>query len=423
MANVLDVTRSRDHRRPSHFRPLRMVGIVLKRLAQEPMYHLGRLRRRDPRIWVFANTRGFRDSPRYLARHIAAEHPDLQPCWIARTESEAEEAAAAGVTAAIRGTPDARSLQRRAGAAFLCIGINDLEWIQLGGSHLVMLYHGTALKRVLLDAELHRLSGGTLRARLAQRMYRWSLRRTYATVDLFVAGGELAKTRFLSSFGCEPSAVQILGSPRFDVISAGMEPGGARDDLRQRLGIAPDERLVLWLPTWREGGDASWLPPLDADIVGAALDGTKVRLVVKGHAHSEQAVIDEWLPAHPAVQVLREDEIDVNLLLHGVDALVTDYSSAIYDYAVLDRPILFFAPDVDNYDQQGRGLYEPYEALTGGTFHRTWESLLGAIVESVTGESEGIATARHVRAMARNRDAPGSSERIVLAVRQAVGIA
>jgi CDP-glycerol glycerophosphotransferase len=123
------------------------------------------------------------------------------------------------------------------------------------------------------------------------------------------------------------------------------------------------------------------------------------------------------------VQVLREDEIDVNLLLHGVDALVTDYSSAIYDYAVLDRPILFFAPDVDNYDQQGRGLYEPYEALTGGTFHRTWESLLGAIVESVTGESEGIATARHVRAMARNRDAPGSSERIVLAVRQAVGIA
>ena len=61
-------------------------------------------------------------------------------------------------------------LQRRAGAAFLCIGINDLESVQLGGSHLVMLYHGTALKRVLLDAELHRLSGATPLARLAQRL-------------------------------------------------------------------------------------------------------------------------------------------------------------------------------------------------------------------------------------------------------------
>ena len=102
---------------------------------------------------------------------------------------------------------------------------------------------------------------------------------------------------------------------------------------------------------------------------------------------------------------------------------MTDYSSAIYDFAVLERPILFFAPDVDDYDQQGRGLYEPYEALTGGSFHRTWESLLGAIVDAVGGGSGALATVRHVRAMARNRDDPGSTERIVLAVRQAVGIA
>lgn len=401
-----------------------MVGIVLKRLATAPMYHLGRLRRRDPRVWVFGNGRGFRDSPRYLVRHVAAEHPDLQPYWIARTEAEAEDAAAAGVRVAIRGTSEARSLQRRAGAAFLCIGINDLESVQLGGSHLVMLYHGTALKRVLLDAELHRLSGATPLARLAQRLYRWSLRRTYAQVDLFVAAGELARSRYLSSFGCQPSAVQILGNPRFDVITTGVEPEGVPEDLRQRLGIAPDERLVLWVPTWREHGDEGWLPPLDAGLVRAALDGTKVRLVVKPHPHSDQAVIDERLPAHPAVQVLREGEIDINLLLHEADALVTDYSSAVYDYAIRERPILFFAPDVDDYDQQGRGLYEPYASLTGGSFHRTWASLLEAVVESVTGgaDSEGHATVRHIRAMARNSEAPGSSERIVQAIRGALEI-
>jgi CDP-glycerol glycerophosphotransferase len=400
-----------------------MVGVVLKRLAAAPMYHAGRLRRRDPRIWVFGNARGFRDSPRYLARHIAAAHPDLRPCWIARTEGEAEEAAAAGLSSAVRGSPEARSLQRRAGAAFLCIGINDLESNELGGSYLVMLYHGTALKRVLLDAELHRLSGATPHARLAQRLYRWSLRRTYARVDMFVAGGELARTRYLSSFGCQPSAVHILGSPRFDVISTGVEPDGVREDLRQRLGIAPDERVVLWVPTWRERGDESWLPPLSTDLVGAALAATRVRLVVKPHPHSDQAVLNERLPAHPAVQVLREGEIDINLLLHEADALVTDYSSAVYDYAILERPILFFAPDVGDYDEQGRGLYEPYDSLTGGHFHRTWDSLLESVVESVTdADSEGRAVVRHIRAMARNSDAPGSSERIVRAVRGALGI-
>jgi CDP-glycerol glycerophosphotransferase len=400
-----------------------MVGIVLRRLATAPMYHVGRLRRRDPRIWVFGNGRGFRDSPRYLARQIAAEHPDLQPWWIARTESEAEAAAAAGLNTAIRGTSEARSLQGRAGAAFLCIGINDLESVHLGGSYLVMLYHGTALKRVLLDAELHRLSGATPLARLAQRLYRWSLRRTFAQVDMFVAAGELARSRYISSFGCQPSAVQILGNPRFDVIYSGVEPAGVREDLRQRFGVASDERLVLWVPTWREHGDEGWLPRLDAGLVQAALERTRLRLVVKPHPHSDQAVIDERLPAHPAVQVLREGEIDINLLLHEADALVTDYSSAVYDYAILERPILFFAPDVDAYDQQGRGLYEPYESLTGGSFHRTWESLLEAVVDSLTGtDSEGLATVRHIRAMARNSEAPGSSERIVQAVRGALGI-
>ena len=148
-----------------------------------------------------------------------------------------------------------------------------------------------------------------------------------------------------------------------------------------------------------------------------------MRLVVKPHPHSDQSVIDERLPAHPAVQVLREGEIDINLLLHEADALVTDYSSAVYDYAIRERPILFFAPDVDDYDQQGRGLYEPYASLTGGSFHRTWASLLEAVVESVTGgaDSEGHATVRHIRAMARNSEAPGSSERIVQAIRGALG--
>jgi CDP-glycerol glycerophosphotransferase (TagB/SpsB family) len=400
-----------------------MIGNVIRRLAVAPIYYSGRFGRRNPRIWVFGNSWGYRDNPRYLAERIAVAHGDLQACWIARTEEEAEAAGAAGLTVAMRGSADARSLQRRAGAAFLCIGINDLAIAHLGGSRVVMLYHGTPIKRVLLDAELHRLSGATVYARAAQRLYRWSLRSVFSRVDMFVAAGELARDRYVTAFGCPPSSVRVLGTPRFDVIQGEGVPGERSSALRRRLGIEPHEYLVLWLPTWRERGDASWLPRLDARVLEAALRGASLKVVVKPHPNSDHAVFGERVGAAPEFQLLPDGEIDVNQLLREADALITDYSSSVFDFAILERPILFFAPDVDDYDERGRGLYEPYGSLTAGHFHRSWESLLPAVAEAANVDaSEGMTVTRHLRALARNCEAPGSSERIIQAVRGSLGI-
>jgi len=94
----------------------------------------------------------------------------------------------------------------------------------------------------------------------------------------------------------------------------------------------------------------------------------------------------------------------------------------MFDYALLHRPIHFFAPDAAEYTQ-GRGFYEPYDDLTGGREHRGWDSLLPALREAAEGTDEaGRAMAERIAALAGNCEEPGNCERIFRAVAAAAGV-
>jgi CDP-glycerol glycerophosphotransferase len=402
---------------------LRMLFKFARRTAMSGLFVVSRFSRRDRQLWLFGNHKGFRDNPRYMAEHLVATHPEIKVWWVARSRTEAEQARAAGLNVVMRRSREGARLHLRAGAAFLCSGFMDLRVPRLGGAYIVHLYHGTALKRISLDVDFRRFVGGTRMMRwYADRQHR-ALAGRHRRVSMVVAAGELAKRRFETAFGLPPERIKVLGTPRFDVIGGGPAyERAAGGDLRQRLGLAKNDHVVLWLPTWREQGDAGWLPPLDAGAVEAAFGGSSVRMLVKPHPYADFAVYRERLPHHPAVTLLREDDIDVNCLLRLADTLVTDYSSAIFDYALLHRPIHFFAPDAAIY-AQGRGLYEPFDELTGGRHHLAWESLLADLRHAADGDdAAGMAMARHIAERAGNREEPEHCERIYAAVAAAVGI-
>jgi CDP-glycerol glycerophosphotransferase len=67
-------------------------------------------------------------------------------------------------------------------------------------------------------------------------------------------------------------------------------------------------------------------------------------------------------------------------LLWGVDALVTDYSSILVDYAATGRPILYLAPDLEHYAAT-RGLYFDYAELSHGRRLTTWAEVLARLDE------------------------------------------
>jgi CDP-ribitol ribitolphosphotransferase len=73
-----------------------------------------------------------------------------------------------------------------------------------------------------------------------------------------------------------------------------------------------------------------------------------------------------------------DSPMDVNDLLFAVDVLVTDYSSIVFEFSTLNRPMLFFAYDLDDYVAT-RDFYEPFAQFVPGRIVRSFDALLDAI--------------------------------------------
>jgi CDP-glycerol glycerophosphotransferase len=213
-----------------------------------------------------------------------------------------------------------------------------------------------------------------------------------------------------AEFDLSPLQVPIVGAPRNDRMLRA-DSAAIRSAL---LGEEADLPTLLWLPTLREG---RWGNRNRRDVVGEPYPGVPF-------ATEEVRRIDDWLHAHGgrlvvklhphdvasfsgdyrAIRVLTQGEMEeqgltIYPLLSAFDGLVTDVSSVWVDYLLLDKPMVFAFPDVEEY-RQGRGInLEPFEDWVPGPFVRTADDLITALQDVV----EGRDPMREERGRARRR--------------------
>ncbi len=168
-----------------------------------------------------------------------------------------------------------------------------------------------------------------------------------------------------------------LGIPRTDVLFGAERIERVVAAVRHRYAIPPDKRVVLVAPTFR--GESIGAARADALPDWRALRdalGADHVLFVRLHPFIRDAlVIDRELDGF-LTDV--SDHPDINELLHVADVLVTDYSSVIYEAALLDRPMVFFAPDLEAYERE-RGFYFEYRTGVPGPVVETTADLAAAI--------------------------------------------
>jgi CDP-glycerol glycerophosphotransferase (TagB/SpsB family) len=168
-----------------------------------------------------------------------------------------------------------------------------------------------------------------------------------------------------------------LGIPRTDVLFGPERIERVVAALRHRYAIPAGKRVVLLAPTFRGASvgsaRADGLP--DWHALQAALADDHVLLVRLHPFVREALVIDRTLDGF-LTDV--SDHPDINELLHVADVLVTDYSSVIFEYALLGRPMVFFAPDLEAYEQE-RGFYFDYRRGVPGPVVGTTAELAAAI--------------------------------------------
>lgn len=136
-------------------------------------------------------------------------------------------------------------------------------------------------------------------------------------------------------------------------------------DKLNKLGIKTDKKIIMYAPTWK---GALW------NKLEFNLDEFKDTIKsIKSQINTDEYEV--YLRVHYFLykQIEMDEElkkitipftIDTNELLSVVDILISDYSSIFFDYLVTDRPILFYMPDLEDYNQN-RGLYIPLSELPG----------------------------------------------------------
>ncbi len=167
-----------------------------------------------------------------------------------------------------------------------------------------------------------------------------------------------------------------LGIPRTDRF---FDPGNGAlaDTLRRRYGLTDGRRTILYAPTFRGDriADARFAPVLDLAALREALGRDHVLLLRLHPFVRARVALPEELRGF-VVDV--SDHPDINELMLVADLLVTDYSSAIYEFSLLRRPILFFAPDHEAYERE-RGFYFDYATGVPGPVLSTTAALADAI--------------------------------------------
>ena len=168
-----------------------------------------------------------------------------------------------------------------------------------------------------------------------------------------------------------------VGIPRTDLLIDPVLRAAAEARVRARYPVIEGRRVVLYAPTFRGAsvGLARHADLMDLDAMRRVLgDGWVVLLKLHPFVRTS-LVIPEGLEGFA---IDASGEADVNELMLVSDVLVSDYSSVIYEFALLGRPILFLAPDEDAYDLE-RGFYFDFRADAPGPIFDTTEALAEAI--------------------------------------------
>lgn len=332
------------------------------------------------------------DSPKYVHEAMRRLHPEKKAVWVL---PKGHRPPHPDVDVVQRGTlAYMRALAR---AAYWVDNQTFPRYVRKRpGQRYLQTWHGIPLKKMGKDK---------IGVRLPKQL---PDRGTGAWDELVVPNPYFEQT-FVPAFEYGQGLVRY-GTPRNDPLVDGSM---TREDARRALDLPPDATVVLYAPTFREDNanrEVAVTVPFDVE---ALLEGLGENAYVLLRPHYLNRIKVPVSRRHNTLDVSKVE--DVNVLYHAADVLVTDYSSVMFDYALLRRPVVLYTYDYTEY-LAGRGTYFDLVEAAPGPMATTTEQLVDAVagvladpspwagryekfLTDYCGQEDGHASERAVRAL------------------------
>ncbi|MBO4864920.1 MAG: CDP-glycerol glycerophosphotransferase family protein [Eubacterium sp.] len=252
------------------------------------------------------------------------------------------------------------------------------DWLTIKGAVITQLWHaGAGFK-----------STGYSRFGMPASPAPWSGHRQYT---YGIAGSKKIRHFFSEVWGINDDMVLPTGMPRLDEFLNEEHKEKVSAELRKMISeLTPEatgsngklRRIILFAPTYRgENKKHAYYPyeMLDMDRLYELCKLTDSLFIFKMHPFLNKE--DVPIPKKYKDRILNlTDYPNINDLFYISDLLITDYSSNIYEYSLMKRPMLFYSFDIESYTKE-RGFHRDYRTNVPGKIVETFDDLYKAVID------------------------------------------
>lgn len=380
---------------------------IIKQISLMPLHVLGTFGYiisyfwpKDRSLWVFGAWFGkkFSDNSMHFFKYMLKEHPEIKCIWITKDKKIYDILKNEGYPVEKSNSLKSIILHLKAGVVVLTAGKYDVNQNFLAGrTKIIQLWHGIPLKKIGFDTYISSIYSG-----LVRYLFFLPVLRNLLKFDIVLSTSVSLRERFSKAFRLKAEQIPVAGYPRNDIL------------FDSNKICKNDEKIILYAPTLRnEGLESKISEVISADKmteVNQELKKLNAKMYIKLH-FAEENLID-GLNLSNVIFLSSDPFFDIQELLCITDILITDYSSVYFDYLLLDRPVIFFAYDLEDYIKNDRGLYEKYEDVTPGDIVRSWDELIVSIQKNLEDPDRNKEERRHLREKYWDHFDGKSSERV-----------
>ncbi|WP_081289173.1 bifunctional glycosyltransferase/CDP-glycerol:glycerophosphate glycerophosphotransferase [Mammaliicoccus sciuri] len=308
----------------------------------------------DSNTIVFESFGGknYSDSPKYIYEYMQKNYPKLNYIWVFNNPDK--NVIIGNAEKVKKGSKEYYDAYSKAkfwvSNARLPLYLNKKE-----NQIYIQTWHGTPLKRLANDMKVVRMPGTTT-AKYKKNFYaetsRW---------DYLVSPNRYSTNIFKTAFWMDEERTWEIGYPRNDILVNRSNDQEYINQIKKDLNLPEDKKVIMYAPTWRDDEfvkKGQYLFDLKINLENLQKElGENYVILLRMHYLIANALD---LNGYEDFAIDVSNYSDISELYLISDALITDYSSVMFDFGILKRPQYFFAYDIEKYDKGLRGFYMDY---------------------------------------------------------------
>lgn len=331
---------------------------------------------RRKKRYAFGSSRGsFNDNAKYLFIYYQNNRKDIDSAWLSINKQTVKEIRSYGLNAYYILSPKGIFHALTSKYWVFNAYVSDIMHCFSGRAFCVNLWHGVGLKRIEFNITSGPLTDIYIKRKAKSVFYH---PQSFRRPNLFLSSTPFQTYAFAKAFRINENQCMELGYPRNQILTWPEEQRQAfiaKYEKPETINIINKiksgyQKVFIYMPTWRDSQLNIFAQSFDLNRLQKIMQAKNSLLILKPHSNTIVSDIDA--EKYPNIMLI-DSHIDIYTILPYTDVLVTDYSSVLYDYILMEKKdVILYLYDYSEYVKD-RDFFYPFDENVVGKMAYNFE--------------------------------------------------